>query len=125
LLDLEMPLLPVIMSDMERAGVRIDVDFFRHMSQDLTAALLKLEQTIYEIAGEPFNINSTQQLSDMLFKKLGLPREGLKKIAAATTRPPPTCWRGCGRPTRPASSAIIEYRELGKLKGTYVDALPQ
>ena len=125
LLDLEMELLPVI-SDMERAGVRIDVDFFRHMSQDLAAALLKCEQTIYEIAGEPFNINSTQQLSDILFKKLQLPREGLKKIASGHYSTAADVLEGLkAADTTGIIDAIIEYRELGKLKGTYVDALPQ
>ncbi|MBK7217537.1 MAG: DNA polymerase I [Candidatus Promineofilum sp.] len=125
LLELEMDLLPVIM-DMERAGVRIDVEFFRHMSQDLTAALLKLEQTIYEIAGEPFNINSTQQLSDILFKKLQLPREGLKKIASGHYSTAADVLEGLrAADTSGIVAAIIEHRELGKLKGTYVDALPQ
>jgi len=125
LLDLEMELLPVI-SDMERAGVRIDVDFFRRMSQDLAAALLKCEQTIYEIAGEPFNINSTQQLSDILFKKLQLPREGLKKIASGHYSTAADVLEGLkAADTTGIIDAIIEYRELGKLKGTYVDALPQ
>ncbi|MBP8948531.1 MAG: DNA polymerase I [Candidatus Promineofilum sp.] len=125
LLELEMDLLPVIM-DMERAGVRIDVAFFRHMSQDLAAALLKLEQTIYEIAGEPFNINSTQQLSDMLFKKLGLPREGLKKIASGHYSTAFDVLEGLRASDKSGIvAAIIEHRELGKLKGTYVDALPQ
>jgi DNA polymerase-1 len=125
LLELEMNLLPVIM-DMERAGVRIDVDFFRHMSQDLTAALLKLEQTIYDIAGEPFNINSTQQLSDMLFKKLGLPREGLKKIGSGHYSTAFDVLEGLRAADKSGIvAAIIEHRELGKLKGTYVDALPQ
>ncbi len=125
LLDLEMELLPVI-SDMERAGVRIDVDFFRHMSQDLAAALLKCEQTIYEIAGEPFNVNSTQQLSDILFKKLQLPREGLKKIASGHYSTAADVLEGLKAADKSGIiDAIIEYRELGKLKGTYVDALPQ
>ena len=125
LIDLEMALLPVI-ADMERAGVRIDVDFFRHMSQDLAAAMLKLEQTISEIAGEPFNINSTQQLSDILFKKLGLPREGLKKIASGHYSTAADVLEGLkASDTTGIIDAIIEYRELGKLKGTYVDALPQ
>ncbi|MBP6787787.1 MAG: DNA polymerase I, partial [Candidatus Promineofilum sp.] len=125
LLELEMNLLPVIM-DMERAGVRIDVEFFRHMSQDLTAALLKLEQTIYDIAGEPFNINSTQQLSDMLFKKLGLPREGLKKISSGHYSTAADVLDGLRAGDKTGIvNAIIEHRELGKLKGTYVDALPQ
>lgn len=125
LLDMEMKLLPVI-ADMERAGVRIDVDFFHHMSQDMSAALLKLEETIYEIAGEPFNINSTQQLSDILFKKLNLPREGLKKIASGHYSTAFNVLEGLkASDTTGIIDAIIEYRELGKLKGTYVDALPQ
>ncbi len=125
LLDLEMELLPVL-ADMERAGVRIDVDFFRHMSQDLAAALLKLEQTIYEIAGEPFNINSTQQLSDILFKKLQLPHEGLKRIASGHFSTAVDVLEGLkAADTTGIINAIIEYRELVKLKGTYVDALPQ
>ena len=125
LLDMEMKLLPVI-ADMERAGVRIDVDFFHHMSHDMSAALLKLEETIYEIAGEPFNINSTQQLSDILFKKLNLPREGLKKIASGHYSTAFNVLEGLkASDTTGIIDAIIEYRELGKLKGTYVDALPQ
>ncbi len=125
LMDLEMELLPVI-SDMERIGVRIDIEFFRHMSQDLAAALLKCEQTIYEIAGEPFNINSTQQLSDILFKKLQLPREGLKKIASGHYSTAADVLEGLkAADTTGIIDAIIEYRELGKLKSTYVDALPQ
>ncbi|MCZ2113236.1 MAG: DNA polymerase I [Anaerolineae bacterium] len=125
LLDLEMDLMPVL-ADMERAGVRIDVDFFRHMSQDLAAAMLKLEQTIYEIAGEPFNINSTQQLSDILFKKLQLPHEGLKRIASGHYSTAADVLDSLkAADTTGIINAIIEYRELGKLKGTYVDALPQ
>jgi len=125
LIDLEMALLPVI-ADMERAGVRIDVEFFRHMSQDLAAALIKLEATIHEIAGEPFNINSTQQLSDILFKKLQLPREGLKRIASGHYSTAADVLEGLrAADTSGIIAAIIEHRELGKLKGTYVDALPQ
>ena len=125
LLDLEMALLPVI-AGMERAGVRIDVDFFRQMSQDLAVALLKLEQTIHEIAGEPFNINSTQQLSDILFKKLQLPREGLKKIASGHYSTAVDVLEGLKAVDKTGIiDAIIEHRELGKLKSTYVDALPQ
>jgi DNA polymerase-1 len=125
LLDLEMALLPVI-ADMERAGVRIDVDFFRHMSQELAATLARLEQTIYEIAGEPFNVNSTQQLSDILFKKLQLPREGLKKIASGHYSTASDVLEGLKAiDTTGIIAAIIEHRELSKLKGTYTDALPQ
>ncbi len=124
LLDLEMELLPVL-ADMERVGVRIDVDFFRQMSQDLAAALLRLEGVIYEIAGEPFNINSTQQLSDTLFGKLHLPREGLKKIASGHYSTAADVLDGLRAVDKSGIvDAIIEHRELSKLKGTYVDALP-
>lgn len=125
LMDLEMGVLPVLM-DMERTGVRIDVDFFRHMSQDLEAALRRLEQSIHMIAGEPFNINSTQQLSDILFQKLQLPREGLKKISSGHYSTAADVLESLKTvDTTGIIRAIIEYRELGKLKGTYVDALPQ
>jgi DNA polymerase-1 len=125
LMDLEMGLLPVLMH-MERTGVRIDSEFFRHMAQDLEASLRRLEQSIHAIAGEPFNINSTQQLSDILFKKLQLPREGLKKISSGHYSTAADVLESLkASDTTGIISAIIEYRELGKLKGTYVDALPQ
>ncbi len=115
-----------VLADMERAGVRIDVDFFRAMSQDLQAALLGLESRIYEMAGEPFNINSTQQLSDVLFGKLHLPREGLKKIASGHYSTAADVLDGLRLVDKSGIvEAIIEHRELTKLKGTYVDALPQ
>ncbi|HOU41748.1 MAG TPA: DNA polymerase I, partial [Promineifilum sp.] len=124
LLDLEMELLPVL-ADMERIGVRIDVDFFRQMSQELAVVLLRLEGTIYEMAGEPFNINSTQQLSDILFGKLRLPREGLKKIASGHYSTAADVLDGLRAVDKSGIvDAIIEHRELTKLKGTYVDALP-
>jgi DNA polymerase-1 len=124
LLAMEMDLLPVI-ADMERAGVRIDVPFFRHMSQDLEASLRQLEQKIFEIAGEPFNINSTQQLSDILFKKLGLPHEGLKRIASGHYSTAADVLDNLkASDATGIVAAIIEHRELTKLKGTYVDALP-
>lgn len=125
LLDLEMDLMPVL-AEMERIGVLIDVDFFHQMSQDLAVMMARLEETILQIAGEPFNINSTQQLSDILFKKLQMPHEGLKRIASGHYSTAADVLDGL----RAADStgiinAIIEYRELGKLKGTYADALPQ
>ena len=123
-LDLEIPLIPVL-SAMEKAGVGVDADFFRQMAQDLAARLRQLEGQIHEIAGGAFNINSTQQLSDVLFKKLGLPHEGLKRTKSGHFSTAANVLEGL----RPADTtgiiaAISEYRELGKLKSTYVDALP-
>ena len=125
LMDLEMDLMPVL-SRMERSGVRIDVPFFKHMSQDLEAAMLKLEHQIYEIAGEPFNINSIQQLSDILFKKLHLSHDGIRKTSSGHYSTAVDVLENLkAADTTGIIAAIIEYRELGKLKGTYVDAFPQ
>lgn len=125
ILDLEMPLIPVL-SAMEQAGIAIDLDFFRQMSQDLEARLVQLEQTITEIAGEPFNINSTQQLSDILFKKLQLPTEGLRKTKSGHFSTAANVLDDL-QPLDKSGiiDAIMEHRELTKLKSTYVDALPQ
>ena len=124
ILDIEMPLVPIL-SDMEQAGVRLDVPFFKQMAGELDQRLLILEKEIHGLVGEPFNINSPQQLSDILFSKLNLPREGLKKnktgyfstAADVLESLEPSDETGVVR-------HILEYRELGKLKSTYVDALP-
>lgn len=125
LLELEMPLIPVL-SAMETAGIAIDVPFFHKMSQDLAARLLALENEIHGIAGGPFNINSTQQLSQTLFVKLNLPSAGLKKTKSGHYSTASTVLEGlkAADPTGIVES-ISEYRELGKLKNTYVDALPK
>ncbi len=125
ILELEMPLVEVL-SAMEQAGVILDKRFFEQMSLDLQERLGRLESEIYEIAGVPFNINSTQQLSDILFKKLDLPHEGLKKMksghfsTAANVLDDLKAVDSSG-----IVNAIVKFRELGKLKSTYVDALPQ
>ncbi len=125
LMDLEMGLMPVLV-DMERIGVKIDTDFFRQMSQDLEARLMALENEIFEIAGERFNVNSTQQLSDILFIKLGLPHEGLKKLKSGHFSTAANVLDDLKAADETGIiNAISEYRELMKLKGTYVDALPE
>ncbi|MCB8984772.1 MAG: DNA polymerase I [Ardenticatenaceae bacterium] len=125
ILDLEMPLVEVL-SDMEQQGIGVDVPFFRHMSQDLDARLIALEKEIHEIAAEPFNINSTQQLSDILFKKLGLPTEGLKKTSSGYYSTAANVLEELAAIDEwGIIKALLEYRELGKLKSTYVDALPE
>jgi DNA polymerase-1 len=125
ILELEIPLVEVL-SAMEQEGVQLDVDFFRQMSQDLKQRLLLLETEIHEIAGGPFNINSTQQLSDVLFKKLDLPHEGLKRTKSGHYSTAANVLEGLkASDSTGIVNAISEYRELRKLKSTYVDALPQ
>jgi DNA polymerase I len=90
-LEIEMPFIDVLVN-MEREGVAIDVAFFREMSRELDERLQALEKEIYAIAGRPFNINSTQQLSDVLFQELKLPTAACARRGAAISRRPPTCW---------------------------------
>ncbi|PYP59877.1 MAG: DNA polymerase I [Gemmatimonadetes bacterium] len=117
---IELPLLPVLV-DMEWHGVRIDVERLGEISRGFTRELAELEQSIYRAAGTEFNINSTPQLRHVLFEKIQLPvlkktktgpstdYEVLEQLAAAGHDVP---------------RLLIEYRELSKLKSTYVDALP-
>lgn len=118
----EMPLVPVLAA-MEAAGIKLDVPYLQKMSHDLTTRLHQLEREICEIAGYVFNINSTQQLADVLFGKLGLPAEGLKKTQAGNYSTAADVLEGL-RGRHEIVDLILEQRMLSKLLGTYVDALP-
>ncbi|HOT90012.1 MAG TPA: DNA polymerase I [Anaerolineae bacterium] len=120
--DLEMPLLPVLV-DMEMTGVKLDVDWLTTLSAELTTRLLDLEQQIYHHAGVEFNINSTQQLSDVLFKRLGLPTRGIGKTKSGHYSTRAGVLEDL-QGTHPIVDAILTHRELSKLKSTYVEALP-
>ncbi|HEX9925547.1 MAG TPA: DNA polymerase I, partial [Anaerolineae bacterium] len=120
--ELELPLIYVL-KDMELAGIKLDVDILRQMSHQLAARLLELEKEIHAIVGTAFNINSTQQLSDILFGKLGLPTAGLKKTKSghySTAADVLESLRG----QHEVIEFILEQRTLAKLISTYVDALP-
>ena len=120
--ELEMPLIEVLM-DMEMTGVHLDLAWLEALSAELAGRLARLEADIYELAGEPFNINSTQQLSVILFERLGLSARGVKKMQSghySTRAEVLESLRG----SHPIVERILEHRELSKLKSTYVDALP-
>jgi DNA polymerase-1 len=121
---LEMPLIPVL-AEMEMTGIRLDRDLLNTFAKELEKQLAQLEQRLYEAAGATFNVNSTQQLSDVLFGKLALkPPDKSRKTAAgkySTAADVLDEMRG----QHPVIDLILEQRELSKLKSTYVDALPQ
>jgi len=120
--ELEVPLIEVLM-DMEMTGVHLDLAWLEALSAELADRLARLEADIYELAGEPFNINSTQQLSVILFERLGLSARGVKKLQSghySTRAEVLESLRG----SHPIVERILEHRELSKLKSTYVDALP-
>jgi len=124
IMGLEMPLVKVL-SEMEQTGVMLDKVFFDKLSLEFQGRLRSLESEIHDIAGVSFNINSTQQLSDILFKKLDLPHEGLKKTKSGNYSTAANVLNDLkGVDNSGIINAIVEYRELGKLKSTYVDALP-
>jgi DNA polymerase-1 len=121
--EVEMPLIPALAA-MEMAGVRLDVALLGRMSEELAARLGELEARVQEMVGYAFNVNSTQQLSDALFKRLGLPTQGLRRTKSghfSTAAGVLERLRG----KHPVIDLILEHRELAKLKSTYVDALPR
>lgn len=123
--DIEMPLIKVLAA-MEREGVGVDVAFFREMSVNLDRRIQELEKSIYDKAGGPFNVNSTQQLSDILFVRLQLPSEGLRKNKSGHFSTAADVLVGLKDSDQTGIiNEIIEFRELRKLKSTYVDALPE
>ena len=125
ILDIEMPLIEIL-SDMEQAGIGVDLAFFEQMSQELAQRLGEVETAVFQIAGEPFNLNSSQQLSDILFGKLGLPRDGVSKTKSGHYSTAASVLESLRSADKTGIIALIlEHRELGKLKSTYVDALPE
>jgi len=117
--EVEMPLVPVLIS-MEMEGIALDKDLLRQMSHRLGEQLLKLESEIYDCAGHQFNINSPQQLSSVLFEELKLPPARKTKSGYSTGAATLDELRG----VHPIIEHILEYRQLTKLKSTYIDALP-
>ncbi len=119
--EIEMPLVPVI-ADMEMAGVLLDVDFLHTLSGDLSARLDDLQAKIYDVSGSEFNLGSPKQLNDVLFNKLGLSTEGLRKTTHGFTTDAAAL--DALKDEHPVVALILDWRELSKLQSTYVDALP-
>jgi DNA polymerase-1 len=117
--EVEMPLVPVL-ARMEMAGVALDVAVLREMSQTLTGEIARVEEEICGQVGHRFNIGSPQQLSQVLFEQLGLPKTRKTKLGYSTDAQSLEGLRGL----HPIVDQVHEYRELTKLKSTYVDALP-
>lgn len=118
--DLELPLLKIL-AQMERHGIYVDVDYLQNLSRELVRQIHVLEEEIYELAGESFNLNSPKQLSLILFEKLGI-------------KPPKKTTTGFStnadvleslRDDYPIANKLLDYRLLEKLRSTYVDSLIQ
>ncbi len=121
--QIEMPLVPVIAA-IEQTGVVIDVPYLIDLSVRLTEQLAAIEHEVFGLSGGygSFNINSPKQLNDVLFGKLGLSSHGVRKTTHGFSTDAATLDNLRGE--HPIIEKILEYRELSKLKGTYVDAFP-
>jgi DNA polymerase-1 len=118
--EMEFPLISVL-ARMERTGVAINVDYLAGMSKELEHQLENLTRDIYSAAGISFNINSTQQLAEILFNKLKLTPVRKTKSGFSTDVAVLETLKG----THPIIDMLLEFRQSIKLKSTYIDALPK
>lgn len=116
----ELPLIKIL-AEIEMNGVKIDADFLNTMSKDLDAKLSILIDKIYSAAGEEFNINSSKQLAEILFNKIGL--KPVKRTKTGYSTNVDVLEQLADKHELPAQ--LLEYRQLNKLKSTYIDALPE
>ncbi len=116
---IEFPLVPVL-EDMEREGVNVDTGALNSLSKDMQILIDNYTKNIYESAGEEFNINSPQQLQKILFGKLGLATGKKTKTGFSTDARSLEALRG----EHEIIGLIVDYRQISKLKSTYVDTLP-
>jgi DNA polymerase-1 len=118
--EVEMPLVPVLV-DMQRNGVKVEGGVLHEMSRDLNDQLNEVQQQIFQSIGHSVNINSPKALSDVLFNELGLPRTKRTKTGYSTDANALEGLRGL----HPVVDGILDYRQVSKLKSTYVDSLPE
>ena len=119
--DLEMPLLPVL-ARMERTGIAIDREFFEEMRAKLAAELDAIRSEIFALAGGEFNINSTPQLREVLFERLELPVLKRTKTGPSTDA---SVLEELAAEGHALPGLLMDYREMEKLRSTYVEALPK
>ncbi|MGD1034809.1 MAG: DNA polymerase I [Candidatus Dormibacteria bacterium] len=118
--ELELPLVPILAA-MERVGILLDREALGAISAEMQARIAELEGEVHERAGHAFNLGSTQQLATVLYDELGLAAGRKTKFGRSTDADSLEALRE----EHPAVGLVLEWRQLTKLKSTYVDALPQ
>ncbi len=118
---IEVPLIPIL-CDMERAGIKLDVEVLKSLSRKLELKLSKTQQEIYALAGKEFNIASPLQLKEVLFTDLEISSARIKKGKTGLSTAASELEKMKG--LHPIIEYIVQYRELAKLKNTYIDVLP-
>jgi DNA polymerase-1 len=120
--DVEVPLIEVL-AELESNGILIDVPRLRRLSEEMTQQLAAMERDIHELAGHPFNIASPKQLRQVLFEEMKLPQQRRTGVTGEASTDQETLDRLAGL-GHALPQKILEHRQLAKLKGTYVDTLP-
>lgn len=118
--EIELPLADVL-AEMEMQGIAVDDKALERMNEEMLVRLSELEAQIQELAGEPFNVNSTKQLGEILFEKLGLPV--IKKTKTGYSTAADVLEKLVDK--HPIINALLDYRQLAKLQGTYLAGLPK
>ncbi|MDC7685002.1 DNA polymerase I [Asticcacaulis sp. BYS171W] len=113
--------MPTVLSDMELAGVRVDPQVLRLLSQDFGARMGDIEAEAHKLVGRPFNLNSPQQLGAIFFDEMALP--GGKKTASGQWATDVKVLEDLAEKGQPLARLLLDYRQMAKLKGTYTDAL--
>ncbi|MDP3800274.1 MAG: DNA polymerase [bacterium] len=114
-----------VLRKMEKTGILLDVKLLKNLSEKFETELLEIKNKIIEFAGEEFNINSTQELGRILFEKLGLGGAKIKKTKKSGAYSTAFDQLDKLKNSHPIFPLILRWRELSKLKSTYVDALPR
>jgi DNA polymerase I len=120
--EVELPLVPIL-AKLERTGIAVDLSVLEEIGDRLDARLADHEARVYQLAGEKFNIGSNPQLQQILFEKLRLPKT--KRIKTGYTTDANALAQLAATDPHPILDALLGYREVAKLKNTYIDTLPK
>ncbi len=120
--NIECPLIPIT-REMKEVGIKIDVPRLKDLSKQYHKELAKLEKKIWEAAGEEFNINSPKQLAEIMFVKMGIKGKNQKKNASGGFSTKESELEKL-KDEHPIAGLVLDYRELAKLLGTYIDTIP-
>lgn len=122
LIKMELPLVPVL-GEMELNGITLDSAFLNKMSKEFDSEIKKVTKKIYKLAGQEFNISSPMQLKEILFEKLEISQQGIKKTKTGLSTAASELEKM--KNAHPIIPLIVDYRELTKLQSTYIKALPE
>lgn len=120
---IEMPLIPVL-AQIEQAGIKIDLNSLEQLKETVQKEISKLEKKIFQLTGTEFNLNSPQQLGEVLFEKMGLTKSRIKKTGSGALSTAAEELEKL-REESPIIDLLLQYRELQKIKSTYLEPFPQ